>query len=289
MFDFDKDFGSKLFSDTVMKQRLRPEIYEAVRKIRDEGMAWDPAVADEVAEAMKNWAMELGATHFVHWFSPLTGTNSGRHDSFLDGSKDGKPIIKFSGKLLSKGESDASSFPSGGLRSTFEARGYTVWDVTSPCYVMGTTLYIPTAFAAFTGEALDQKTPLLRSTQAVNKQVVKVMNLLGFDDIKSVMPTVGAEQEYFLVDKEYYSKRLDIKITGRTIFGAKPPKGQEMCNHYYGSTRDRVRDYMRDVDRQLWELGVPSKTEHNEAAPGQFEVACVYSDANIACDLTRLL
>lgn len=289
MFDFDKDFGSKLFSDTVMKQRLRPEIYEAVRKIRDEGMAWDPAVADEVAEAMKNWAMELGATHFVHWFSPLTGTNSGRHDSFLDGSKDGKPIIKFSGKLLSKGESDASSFPSGGLRSTFEARGYTVWDVTSPCYVMGTTLYIPTAFAAFTGEALDQKTPLLRSTQAVNKQVTKVMNLLGFDDIKSVRPTVGAEQEYFLVDKEYYAKRLDIKITGRTIFGAKPPKGQEMCNHYYGSTKDRVRDYMRDVDRQLWELGVPSKTEHNEAAPGQFEVACVYSDANIACDHNQIV
>lgn len=289
MFDFDKDFGCKLFSDTVMKQRLRPEIYEAVRKIRDEGMAWDPAVADEVAEAMKNWAMELGATHFVHWFSPLTGTNSGRHDSFLDGSKDGKPIIKFSGKLLSKGESDASSFPSGGLRSTFEARGYTVWDVTSPCYVMGTTLYIPTAFAAFTGEALDQKTPLLRSTQAVNKQVTKVMNLLGFDDIKSVRPTVGAEQEYFLVDKEYYAKRLDIKITGRTIFGAKPPKGQEMCNHYYGSTKDRVRDYMRDVDRQLWELGVPSKTEHNEAAPGQFEVACVYSDANIACDHNQIV
>ena len=289
MFDFEKDFGSKLFSDTVMKQRLRPEIYEAVRKIRDEGMEWDPAVADEVAEAMKNWAMELGATHFVHWFSPLTGTNSGRHDSFLDGSKDGKPIIKFSGKLLSKGESDASSFPSGGLRSTFEARGYTVWDVTSPCYVMGTTLYIPTAFAAFTGEALDQKTPLLRSAQAVNKQVVKVMNLLGFDDITSVRPTVGAEQEYFLVDKEYYSRRLDIKITGRTIFGAKPPKGQEMCNHYYGSTKDRVRDYMRDVDRQLWELGVPSKTEHNEAAPGQFEVACVYSDANIACDHNQIV
>ncbi|MBR5305817.1 MAG: glutamine synthetase III, partial [Oscillospiraceae bacterium] len=289
MFNFEKDFGSKLFSDSVMKQRLRPEIYDAVIKIRDEGMAWDPAVADEVAEAMKNWAMEQGATHFVHWFSPLTGTNSGRHDSFLDGSKDGKPIIKFSGKLLSKGESDASSFPSGGLRSTFEARGYTVWDVTSPCYIQGTTLYIPTAFAAFTGEALDQKTPLLRSTQAVNKQVVKVMNLLGFDDIRSVKPTVGAEQEYFLVDKEYYSKRLDIKITGRTIFGAKPPKGQEMCNHYYGSTKDRVRDYMRDVDRQLWELGVPSKTEHNEAAPGQFEVACVYSDANIACDHNQIV
>ncbi len=289
MFDFNKDFGSKLFSDTVMKQRLKPETYEAVKKIRDEGMPWNADVADEVAEAMKNWAMELGATHFVHWFSPLTGTNSGRHDSFLDGSKDGKPIIKFSGKLLSKGESDASSFPSGGLRSTFEARGYTVWDVTSPCYVTGSTLYIPTAFAAFTGEALDQKTPLLRSAQSVNKQVVKVMNLLGFDDIQSVKPTVGAEQEYFLVDKEYYSKRLDIKITGRTLFGAKPPKGQEMCNHYYGSTKDRVRDYMRDVDQQLWELGVPSKTEHNEAAPGQFEVACVYSDANIACDHNQIV
>lgn len=290
MFDFDKDFGSKLFNDSVMKQRLKPEIYEAVCKIRDEGMAWSADIADEVADVIKDWAMELGATHFVHWFSPLTGTNSGRHDSFLDGSdKNGKPIIKFSGKLLSKGESDASSFPSGGLRSTFEARGYTVWDVTSPCYVQGTTLYIPTAFAAFTGEALDQKTPLLRSTQAVNKQVTKVMNLLGFDDIKSVKPTVGAEQEYFLVDKKYYSQRLDVKITGRTIFGAKPPKGQEMCNHYYGSTKDRVRDYMRDVDHQLWELGVPSKTEHNEVAPGQFEVACVYSDANIACDHNQIL
>ncbi|MBQ5782114.1 MAG: glutamine synthetase III, partial [Oscillospiraceae bacterium] len=290
MFDFDKDFGSKLFNDSVMKQRLKPEIYDAVCKIRDEGMSWSAEIADEVANAMKDWAMEQGATHFVHWFSPLTGTNSGRHDSFLDGSdKNGKPIIKFSGKLLSKGESDASSFPSGGLRSTFEARGYTVWDVTSPCYVQGTTLYIPTAFAAFTGEALDQKTPLLRSTQAVNKQVTKVMNLLGFDDIKSVKPTVGAEQEYFLVDKKYYSQRLDIKITGRTIFGAKPPKGQEMCNHYYGSTKDRVRDYMRDVDHQLWELGVPSKTEHNEVAPGQFEVACVYSDANIACDHNQIL
>lgn len=289
MFDFDKDFGSKLFSDSVMKQRLKPETYEAVRKIRDEGMVWDANVADEVADAMKQWAMELGATHFVHWFSPLTGTNSGRHDSFLDGSCDGKPIIKFSGKLLSKGESDASSFPSGGLRSTFEARGYTVWDVTSPCYVMGTTLYIPTAFAAFTGEALDQKTPLLRSVQAVDKQTVKVMQLLGFDEIKSVSPTVGAEQEYFLVDKEYYSKRLDIKITGRTLFGAKPPKGQEMCNHYYGSTKDRVRDYMRDVDHQLWELGVPAKTEHNEVAPGQFELACVYSNANIACDHNQIV
>lgn len=290
MFNFEKDFGSKLFNDSVMKERLSPQTYDAVCKIRDEGMEWNPAVADEVADAMKNWAMELGATHFVHWFSPLTGTNSGRHDSFLDGSdKNGKPIIKFSGKLLSKGESDASSFPSGGLRSTFEARGYTVWDVTSPCYVQGTTLYIPTAFAAFTGEALDQKTPLLRSTQAVNKQTVKVMNLLGFDDIKSVKPTVGAEQEYFLVDKQYYAQRLDIKITGRTLFGVEPPKGQEMCNHYYGSTKDRVRDYMRDVDQQLWELGVPSKTEHNEVAPGQFEVACVYSDANIACDHNQIL
>lgn len=290
MFSFKTTFGAKLFSDAVMKERLSAKTYEAVRKIRDEAMIWDPAVADEVALVMKNWAIEQGATHFVHWFSPLTGTNSGRHDSFLDGvDKNGQPIVNFSGKLLSKGESDASSFPSGGLRSTFEARGYTVWDVTSPCFVMGTTLYIPTAFCSFTGEALDQKTPLLRSTQAVAKQTLRVMHMLGFNDIKSIKPTVGAEQEYFLVDKEFFDKRLDLKITGRTLFGANPPKGQEMGDHYYGSTKERVREFMREVDLRLWELGVPSKTEHNEVAPGQFEVACVYSEANTACDHNQIV
>ncbi|MEG2082241.1 MAG: glutamine synthetase III [Oscillospiraceae bacterium] len=290
MFDFDSIFGAKLFSDAIMKERLSTPTYEALRKIRDEAMIWDNAVADEVAEVIKTWALENGATHFVHWFSPLTGTNSGRHDSFLDGAnKDGTPIVKFSGKLLSTGESDASSFPSGGLRSTFEARGYTVWDATSPCFVMGTTLYIPTAFCSFTGEALDQKTPLLRSTQAVSKQTLRVLHLLGYTDIKSVKPTMGAAQEYFLVDKDFFDKRLDLKITGRTIFGAKPPKGQEMGDHYYGNTKERVREFMREVDLRLWELGVPAKTEHNEAAPGQFEVACVYSEANIACDHNQIV
>lgn len=290
MFNFKESYGSKLFSDSVMKSRLSANTYEAVRKIQEEGMDWDSDVADEVAQVMKDWAMEQGATHYVHWFSPLTGTNSGRHDSFLDGTdKDGKPIIKFSGKLLAKGESDASSFPSGGLRSTFEARGYTVWDVTSPCFIIDTTLYIPTAFCAFTGEALDQKTPLIRSSQAVSKQTLRVLHFLGDNNVKSVKPTVGAEQEYFLIDKKFYSSRLDIKITGRTLFGAKPPKGQEMGTHYYGSTKERVRDYMREVDRKLWQLGVPAKTEHNEVAPGQFEIACVYSDANIACDHNQIV
>ena len=288
--DFSTTFGSKLFNDRVMRERLSQNTYEAVRKIRDEGMIWDPNVADEVAEAIKNWALEQGATHYVHWFSPLTGTNSGRHDSFLDGvTKEGKAILNFSGKLLTRGESDASSFPSGGLRSTFEARGYTVWDVTSPCFVLGTTLYIPTAFCAFNGEALDQKTPLLRSTQAVNKQTLRVLHALGFTDIKSVKPTMGAEQEYFLVDKKLFDQRLDLKLCGRTIFGEKAPKGQEMVAHYYGSTKEKVRQFMRELDLQLWELGVPSKTEHNEAAPGQFEVACVFSEANTACDHNQIV
>lgn len=288
--DFDSMFGAKVFNEKMMKERLSNNAYESLRKVRDEAMIWDPSVADEVAEAIKTWALEQGATHFVHWFSPLTGTNSGRHDSFLDGvDKEGKPIVNFSGKLLSKGESDASSFPSGGLRSTFEARGYTIWDATSPCFVIGTTLYIPTVFAAFTGESLDQKAPLLRTAQAVNKQALRVFHALGFNDIKSVKPTVGAEQEYFLVDKEVFDKRLDLKLAGRTIFGAMPAKGQELGDHYYGSTLERVREFMRDVDVQLWQLGVPSKTEHNEAAPGQFEVACVYSLANITCDHNQIV
>ncbi len=288
--DFDSMFGAKVFNEKMMKERLSNNAYESLRKVRDEAMIWDPSVADEVAEAIKTWALEQGATHFVHWFSPLTGTNSGRHDSFLDGvDKEGKPIINFSGKMLSKGESDASSFPSGGLRSTFEARGYTIWDATSPCFVIGTTLYIPTVLAAFTGESLDQKAPLLRTTQALNKQALRVFHALGYSEMKSVKPTMGAEQEYFLVDKEVFDKRLDLKLAGRTIFGAMPAKGQELGEHYYGSTLERVREFMRDVDVQLWQLGVPSKTEHNEVAPGQFEVACVYSLANIACDHNHIV
>ena len=217
--DFDSMFGAKVFNEKMMKERLSNNAYESLRKVRDEAMIWDPSVADEVAEAIKTWALEQGATHFVHWFSPLTGTNSGRHDSFLDGvDKEGRPIINFSGKMLSKGESDASSFPSGGLRSTFEARGYTIWDATSPCFVIGTTLYIPTVLVAFTGESLDQKAPLLRTTQALNKQALRVFHALGYSEMKSVKPTMGAEQEYFLVDKEVFDKRLDLKLAGRTIF-----------------------------------------------------------------------
>ncbi len=283
-------FGSKLFDDRKMKERLSPAAYETLCKVRDEAMLWDASVADEVADAIKVWAMEQGATHFVHWFSPLSGTNSGRHDSFLDGiDKEGNPIVNFSGKLLSKGESDASSFPNGGLRSTFEARGYTIWDVTSPCFVIGTTLYIPTVFASFTGESLDQKAPLLRTTQSLSKHALRCFHALGFKDMKSVKPTMGAEQEYFLVDKKYFDKRSDLKMTGRTIFGAMSPKGQDLSEHYYGRTHERVREYMRDIDQQLWELGVPAKTEHNEAAPGQFELACVYSLANTACDHNRIV
>ncbi len=287
---FTENFGTKVFNDKLMKERLSNNTYESLRKVRDEGMIWDQAVADEVANAIRTWAMELGATHFVHWFSPLTGVNSGRHDSFLDGTtEEGAPVISFSGKMLTRGESDASSFPSGGIRSTFEARGYTIWDATSPCYVVGTTLYIPTAFAAFTGEALDQKTPLLRTNQAVNKQTLRVLHALGYNDVKWVKPTLGAEQEYFLVDKAMFDKRLDLKIAGRTIFGAMPSKGQELEDHYYGSTQGKVREFMRDVDKQLWELGVPSKTEHNEVAPGQFEIACVYSTVNVTCDHNQIV
>jgi len=288
--DFQGVFGAKLFDDRKMKERLSANAYETLCKVRDEAMIWDPSVADEVADAIKNWAMEQGATHFVHWFSPLTGINSGRHDSFLDGiDKEGNPIVNFSGKLLSKGESDASSFPSGGLRSSFEARGYTIWDATSPCFVIGTTLYIPTVFAAFTGEALDQKAPLLRTSQSLSKHALRCFHALGYKDMKFVKPTMGAEQEYFLVDKKYFDQRLDLKLTGRTIFGAMPAKAQELSEHYYGRTQERVREFMRDVDQQLWELGVPAKTEHNEAAPGQFELACVYTYANTSCDHNQIV
>ena len=288
--EFESFFGAKVFNNEVQKARLSHEAYESLRKTRDEAAIWDTSYADEIAEAIKTWAIEQGATHFLHWHSPLTGTNAGRHDSFVDGmSKEGKPIINFSGKQLIKAESDGSSFPSGGLRSTFEARGYTIWDTTSPCFVIGNALYIPTAFAAFTGEALDYKTPLLRTTQALNKQAVRLFHAMGFDEITYVKPTVGAEQEYFLIDKEVFDKRLDLKETGRTIFGAKPPKGQELSDHYYGSTPERVREFMADVDRQLWELGVPAKTEHNEVAPCQFELACVYTYANESADHNQIV
>ena len=282
-------FGSHLFDDRVMRERLPHDVYEALREIRDEGKAWRPEVADVVANAMQSWAMELGATHYIHWFSPMTGTGSGKHDSFIDGVRQGEPILNFSGKMLARGESDASSFPSGGLRATFEARGYTAWDPTSPAFVLGTTLYIPTAFCAYTGDALDQKTPVLRSMQALNKQALRVLRALGDMQTTFVQPTVGAEQEYFLVDKDLFDRRLDLKVCGHTLLGAKPPKGQELEDHYYGSINERVRGFMRELDEELWRLGVPAKTEHNEVAPGQYELASVYATANIACDHNQIM
>ena len=282
-------FGSHVFDDRAMRARLPQEVYQSLRRIRDEGEQWDPRVADVVADAMKNWAMQLGATHYIHWFIPLTGAGAGKHDSFIDGVREGEPITRFSGKMLVKGESDASSFPSGGLRATFEARGYTAWDPTSPAFVLGTTLYIPTAFCAYTGEALDQKTPLLRSIQVLNRQALRMLRALGDSETVSVLPTVGAEQEYFLVDKELFDKRLDLKVCGRTLLGAKPPKGQELGDHYYGSISERVRAFMRELDDELWRIGVPAKTEHNEVAPGQYELASVFSTANIACDHNQVM
>lgn len=283
-----KSFGENCFDDRVMKQRLPENIYNKLRAIRDEGQSWEADVADVVAEAMKDWAQERGATHYVHWFTPMTGASSGKHDSFIDGVKNGEPIVRFSGKILSKGESDASSFPSGGLRTTFEARGYTTWDPTSPAFVLGTTLYIPTAFCGYTGEALDQKTPVLRSMQALNKQGLRVLRALGDTVSVSVSPTVGAEQEYFLVDKQLLDQRLDLKVCGYTLTGARPPKGQELEDHYYGSISERVRNFMRELDEELWRIGVPAKTEHNEVAPGQYELANVFAGANIALDHNQI-
>ena len=286
--DVFKRFGTRCFDDRVMRERLPAEIYESLRKIREEGTPWDPLVADVVADAMKDWAVELGATHYIHWFTPMTGASAGKHDSFIDGIRGGEPVVRFSGKLLSKGEPDASSFPSGGLRTTFEARGYTTWDPTSPAFVLGTTLYIPTAFCAYNGEALDQKTPVLRSMQALNKQALRVLRALGDNTSITVNPTVGAEQEYFLIDKELLDKRLDLKVCGTTLAGCRPPKGQELEDHYYGSVSERVRNFMRELDEELWQIGVPAKTEHNETAPGQYELANIFASANIALDHNQI-
>ncbi|MDL2254050.1 glutamine synthetase III [Ruminococcaceae bacterium OttesenSCG-928-I18] len=284
---YDK-FGLHCFDDRVMQERLPQEIYESLRKIRDEGMEWDPLVADVVADAMKDWALELGATHYIHWFTPMTGASAGKHESFIDKLRGGEPIVRFSGRLLSKGEPDASSFPTGGLRTTFEARGYTTWDPTSPAFMFGTTLYIPTAFCGYCGESLDEKTPLLRSMQALNKQSLRVLRALGDDTTKKVNSTAGAEQEYFLIEKSLLDKRLDLKICGYTLTGARPPKGQELEDHYYGSVSERVRNFMRELDEELWLIGVPAKTEHNEVAPGQYELANIFASANIACDHNQI-
>ncbi|MBE6850086.1 MAG: glutamine synthetase type III [Ruminococcus sp.] len=281
-------FGCNVFSDTVMRDRLPKNIYKAVQRTKQFGIALDPAVADVVANAMKDWAVEHGATHYTHWFQPMTGVTAEKHDAFLSPSSHGRVLLEFSGKELVKGEPDASSFPSGGLRATFEARGYTAWDPTSDAFIKDDSLYIPTAFCSYTGEILDKKTPLLRSMNVVSEQALRILRLFGNNSATHVMTTVGAEQEYFLVDKADFDKRTDLIITGRTLFGAKPPKGQELEDHYFGNIKQRVSDYMKELDYELWKLGVYAKTKHNEAAPAQHELAPVFTTANIAADHNQL-
>ena len=281
-------FGSMVFNKKVMKERLPKDVFCAVEKAINGEERLSSANAIVVAEAMKNWAIEKGATHFTHWFQPMTGITAQKHDSFIEPSQDGEVIMKFSAKSLVKGESDASSFPSGGLRATFEARGYTAWDPTSFAFVKDGSLYIPTAFCSYGGEALDKKTPLLRSMDAFNKQALRILKLFGNEKVKKVIPTVGAEQEYFLVTKEVYEKRLDLVHCGRTLFGARPAKGQELEDHYYGAIKPRVAEFMKEVDEELWKLGVYAKTKHNEAAPAQHELACVYTSVNTATDQNQL-
>ena len=281
-------FGAMVFDDEVMRARLPKETYETLRRTVRDSRHLDLGVANIVAAAMKDWAIEKGATHFTHWFQPLTGVTAEKHDSFVSPTRDGKVIMEFSGKELVKGESDASSFPSGGLRATFEARGYTAWDATSFAFIKGNTLCIPTAFCSYGGEALDKKTPLLRSMEAINRQAMRVLRLFGNEDVTSVKTTVGPEQEYFLIDRDYFDKRRDLVFTGRTLFGARAPKGQELDDHYYGSIKPRVAAFMREVDEELWKLGVLAKTEHNEAAPAQHELAPVFTTTNIAADHNQL-
>jgi len=281
-------FSSNVFNDSVMKERLPDEVYSALKSTIKEGKTIDSGIADTVACAMKEWALEKGATHFTHWFQPLTGITAEKHDSFISPTEDGHIIMEFSGKELIKGEPDASSFPSGGLRATFEARGYTAWDPSSYAFVKDQTLCIPTAFCSYSGEALDQKTPLLRSMEAINKQALRIIKLFGHDDVKRVNVTVGPEQEYFLVNKEVYEKRPDLIFCGRTLIGSMPPKGQEMDDHYFGVLKPRVAAFMRELDTELWELGVLAKTEHNEAAPSQHELAPIFTTTNIAADHNQL-
>jgi len=289
-------FGENVFDDSVMKARLPEDIYKELKRTIREGKELEPSIADVVANEMKEWAIERGATHYSHWFQPLTGATAEKHDAFISTPKeDGKVLMEFSGKALIKGESDASSFPSGGLRATFEARGYTAWDCTSPAFIKkdatgtGAILYIPTAFCSYTGEALDQKTPLLRSMEAVNKQALRFIRLFGNTTSQKVTPSVGAEQEYFLIDREKYLKRKDLVFTGRTLFGAMPPKGQELDDHYFGAIRERIALFMKDVNEELWKLGVSAKTQHNEAAPAQHELAPIYEQCNVAVDHNQLV
>lgn len=281
-------FGSLVFDDRMMKAMLSADVYQSLKKTIDEGASLNNDVANAVAAAMKYWAVERGATHFTHWFQPLTGITAEKHDSFITPASDGRVIMEFSGKELIKGEPDASSFPSGGLRATFEARGYTAWDPTSYAFIKDKTLCIPTAFCSYGGEALDKKTPLLRSMQALNKQALRILRLFGNTDVKCVRTSVGPEQEYFLVDKALYEKRKDLVFCGRTLFGAKAPKGQEMDDHYFGVIKPRVAAYMADLNEELWKLGILAKTEHNEVAPSQHELAPIYTTTNIATDHNQL-
>ena len=282
-------FGSLVFDDRVMRAKLPSDVYASLKRTINEGASLDAHVADAVATAMRDWAVEHGATHFTHWFQPLTGITAEKHESFISPSPDGGVIMEFSGKELIQGEPDASSFPSGGLRATFEARGYTAWDPTSYAFIKGHTLCIPTAFCSYSGEALDKKTPLLRSMQALNKQALRVLRLFGNEDVKCVHPCVGPEQEYFLIDKAMYEKRKDLVFCGRTLFGAKPPKGQELDDHYFGAIKPRVEAYMEELNTELWKLGIYAKTEHNEVAPSQHELASIYTVANVATDQNQLI
>ena len=281
-------FGSLVFDTRVMKARLSADVYRSLKQTIQKGAKLDPSVANAVAAAMKDWAVENGATHFTHWFQPMTGITAEKHDSFISPAPDGGVIMEFSGKELIKGEPDASSFPSGGLRATFEARGYTAWDPTSYAFIKGKTLCIPTAFCSYGGEALDKKTPLLRSMEALNTQALRILKLFGNDSVKRVLPSAGAEQEYFLIDKAMYEKRHDLIYTGRTLFGAKPPKGQELDDHYFGAIKPRVAAYMEELNRELWKLDILAKTEHNEVAPAQHELAPIYTTTNIATDQNQL-
>lgn len=281
-------FGSMVFNDSVMKARLPKDTYKALKKTIEQGKHFELDVANVVANAMKDWAIEKGATHFTHWFQPMTGITAEKHDSFISPEGNGSVIMEFSGKELVKGEPDASSFPSGGLRATFEARGYTAWDPTSYAFIKDDTLYIPTAFCSYSGEALDKKTPLLRSMQAIDKQALRILKLFGNTTAKRVITTVGPEQEYFLIDKEMYLKRPDLISCGRTLVGARPSKGQELEDHYFGAIKQRVSDYMKDLDEELWKLGILAKTKHNEVAPGQHELAPIFSTTNIATDHNQL-
>ncbi len=288
MAEISEIFGSMVFGDSAMREKLPKDIYRALKKTIRNGKSLDPEIAGAVANAMKSWAIEKGATHYTHWFQPMTGITAEKHDSFITPTSDGGIILEFSGKELVKGEPDASSFPSGGLRATFEARGYTAWDPTSYAFIKDGVLCIPTAFCSYNGQALDKKTPLLRSMEALNKQALRILRLFGNQEVTNVTSTVGPEQEYFLIDTELFNKRKDLFFTGRTLFGAKPPKGQELSDHYFGSIKTRVAEFMRDLDVELWKIGILAKTEHNEVAPSQHELAPIFTTTNIATDHNQL-